>query len=146
MTIRERIQDIMIQYPEARNDDRVLYFLYLKKHHGLALEEIMCKLRLEENLDRGDVEPIPAFEAIRRRRQEIQNEDKVLIPTDPDVIHARGFFKLGCPAKMLMEAGFDPEYSRGACRRCSRRQTHDCELWGRPRGLAPPGIIVAGGS
>lgn len=59
----------------------------------------------------SDVSKMPSFESVRRRRQEIQNDEKRFIPTDPDVIAKRRMFSLMCPGEILSEENRPPKSS-----------------------------------
>lgn len=60
--VKDRVKAILINYPQARGDDTLLIWRYLRANTGVRLkfndfkQLLMC----------------PAFETIRRRRQELQ--------------------------------------------------------------------------
>lgn len=64
--IKDKVGSILNEYPAARDDDKLLWLLYLKMFCGLTEEgwEILWPILAEENT--------PAMESIRRIRQKFQ--------------------------------------------------------------------------
>lgn len=72
--IKERVRHILEEYPDSRNDDRLLCVLYWRLVDGA------------EDLDDVLIATLP--EGIRRSRQKL-NEAGILLATDPDVLRRR---------------------------------------------------------
>lgn len=126
-SIRGMVIKTMEDHPETRNDDSRLEEVLLKTYFPIKCHQCGADVLLsEEYLARR-----PKPESIRRRRQELQNSLKnpQLIPTDPDVLSARGFFK-ECPLAILEDRGTLSDkpagYSKAICRKCKIRETDDC--------------------
>ena len=80
-TVKERVEWILANHPEARNDDFYLYILYVRTFEP----------ELSKYIDYIPFEIIKRstrFETIRRCRQKIQEEGRYL-PTDPKVLKKR---------------------------------------------------------
>lgn len=73
-TVRNKVRDILSNYPETRNDDRVLCLTYWKEIDRVA--------------DLDGIQFATSPEAIRRARQWL-NEHGFLLATDPDVLKRR---------------------------------------------------------
>jgi hypothetical protein len=123
MKIIDRIHDILAEFEDARNDDRVLFRRYVTKYHPSAFRCPTCGGTL---LDMDELEKVPMPGSIVRKRRVLQNDMEVLPPTKPDVILKRGCYTY-CVAKVLVEEGKSIEYARGACRKCPKLDTDDCE-------------------
>ncbi|MFW6142478.1 MAG: hypothetical protein ACOC53_07975 [Candidatus Saliniplasma sp.] len=80
MNAKDLVEQILQDYPEARNSDRKLWFYYLKDELGWPLK----KYHLQDMLEGY------SFETLRRTRQHIQNDEGELIPTDDEIIEKRG--------------------------------------------------------
>jgi len=80
-TIKDRVEYILSNYPDARNSDLYLTILYLRKYTELGK---YIKYIPYENIKKYD----GIFETIRRTRQKVQEEGRFL-PTDPEVINKR---------------------------------------------------------
>ena len=80
-TVKERVEWILANHPEARNDDFYLYILYVRTFEP----------ELSKYIDYIPFELIKRstrFETIRRCRQKIQ-EEGLYLPTDPKVLRKR---------------------------------------------------------
>ena len=133
--IREMVVKVMEDIPETRNDDRKLLTALLNRYFPKALQCPRCG----ENLEGIDFGPTP--ETIRRRRQEIQNDpnNPRLIPTNPEILEQRKFYRL-CPAEILSEERFtDGKTLKAVCRKCQVVRKGECsrkelqlevETWG----------------
>lgn len=111
---------VMKDIPDTRNDDRKLLTEILNRYFPNALKCPHCG----ENLK--GIEFGPAPETVRRRRQEIQNRDGMLIPFDPDVIEQRKLYRL-CPAEILSEERFtDGKALKAICRKCQTVRKGEC--------------------
>jgi len=142
MTIREHVLEVLQKFPETRNDDRKLYIKVLEAM-GLAREHHPSGTGAEGLfIFQVDLDKLPAFEAVIRRRAEIQNEEQKFIPTDPEVLQRRRlyiYFHHKCPRELLfgeMEelvarqgSGNAKEMLEAICRRCPKLNTDDCQFW-----------------
>lgn len=80
-TVMERVEYILRNYPESRNDDFYLYILYLR----LFDREVARYIRfIPLDVIRRATRP----ETVRRARQKIQEKGKYL-PTDPKILKRR---------------------------------------------------------
>ena len=80
-TVKDRVEWILANHPEARNDDFYLYILYVRTFEP----------ELSKYIDYIPFELIKRstrFESVRRARQLIQAEGRYL-PTDPKVLKKR---------------------------------------------------------
>ena len=80
-TVKERVEWILANHPEARNDDFYLYILYVRTFEP----------ELSKYIDYIPFEIIKRstrFETIRRCRQKLQ-EQGLYLPTDPKVLRKR---------------------------------------------------------
>ena len=80
-TVKDRVEWILANHPEARNDDFYLYILYVRTFEP----------ELSKYIDYIPFEIIKRstrFESVRRARQLIQAEGRYL-PTDPKVLKKR---------------------------------------------------------
>ena len=80
-TVKERVEYILRNYPESRNDDRYLWLLYVR----LFEPELSKYIKF---VPYEVLKSVVSFETIRRVRQLIQAEGKYL-PTDPEVLRKR---------------------------------------------------------
>ena len=81
-TIKERVEWILKNYPEARNNDFYLYLLYLRNFERELSKYI-------KYIPFGLIKSATPFESVRRARQLIQNTEGKYPPTDPEVIRRR---------------------------------------------------------
>lgn len=71
--VKDRVRRILLQFPATKGDDTLLTYRYLREFHPqvrLTFAQFEALLY------------IPAFETIRRRRQELQAEVPDLRPTE----------------------------------------------------------------
>ena len=80
-TIKDRVEWILANHPEARNDDFYLYLLYVRYFEPKLSGYIKF---IPFNL----VKSATRFETIRRCRQKLQ-EQGLYLPTDPKVLRKR---------------------------------------------------------
>jgi len=80
-SVKERVEWLLKNHPETRNDDRYLIILYLR--YFTPMRKYM------KFVPYSVIKDLPSFESIRRVRQLIQEEGKYL-PTDPEVRRRRG--------------------------------------------------------
>jgi len=80
-SIKERVEWLLKNYPETRNDDRYLIILYMRFFTPMRKYLSFVPYRV--------IKELPSFESIRRARQLIQEKGKYL-PTDPNVMRRRG--------------------------------------------------------
>lgn len=134
MSIRDRVISVLKEFPETRNDDNRLYLKVLEDMGVATVGSLGIYIKIE-NIDK-----LLSPESIRRRRQEIQNDEKRFIPTDPDVIAKRRMFYLMCPGEILSEENQPPEIIKAACGKCQKIRTEDChKIGGVPAGLGAMG-------
>ena len=74
--VKEIISEILANDIRARNDDKYLTFLVMRRFTNIYI-----------NFE--DFKKIPAFESIKRIRAVIQNKEKLYLPTDEKVINRR---------------------------------------------------------
>lgn len=75
--VRQRVELLLEQNEQLRNDDNALVFAYWNEYDN-------AHLKIPEKA-------MTQASTIVRRRQEIQNDEKRLPPTDPDVKRRRGW-------------------------------------------------------
>jgi len=80
-TVKERVEYILENYPEARNDDFYLYLIYVRLFEPKLSGYIKY---IPFNL----VKTATRFETIRRCRQKLQEQGQYL-PTDPKILRKR---------------------------------------------------------
>ena len=80
-TVKERVEHILQNHPEARNSDLYLTILYLRKFTELGKYIKYIPYNVIKKYD-------GIFESIRRSRQKLQEEGKYP-PTDPEVLRRR---------------------------------------------------------
>jgi len=80
-TIRERVEWILANHPEARNDDFYLYLLYVRYFEPKLSGYIKF-------IPFSLIKTATRFETIRRMRQKLQ-EAGLYLPTDPKVLQKR---------------------------------------------------------
>ena len=81
-TVKERVEYILENYPEARNDDFYLYILYVRLFEPELSQYI-------DYIPYNIIKRSTRFESVRRARQKIQEEGRYL-PTDPKILRKRG--------------------------------------------------------
>jgi hypothetical protein len=74
------VRDLLRRFPDARNNDFYLQWLYLQYYCGIDLPFLNWE-KLEEISGR--------LETVRRVRQKIQNDDGEFLPTDPLILARR---------------------------------------------------------
>lgn len=81
--LRQVVEDVMTEVESTRNSDKKLIFMVLNRKklitdtgHGYFI--------LKKNIPE-----LPSFQSIRLVRQIIQNQEKRLLPTDPEVRRMR---------------------------------------------------------
>ena len=80
-TVKERVEYILEHYPEARNDDFYLYILYVRLFEPQLSQYI-------DYIPYNIIKRSTRFESVRRARQKIQEEGR-LLPTDPKILRKR---------------------------------------------------------
>jgi len=80
--VRNKVADILREYPEARNSDLYLTILYLRKYTELGKYIRFIPYDVIKKYD-------GLLESIRRSRQYIQNTLGLYPPTDPEVVRKR---------------------------------------------------------
>lgn len=81
-TVKERVEFVLRNYPETRNDDFYLWLIYVR---------LFCKelAKYISYIPYEVLKKAPKFETIRRVRQKIQNEEHKYLPTNPKVLKKR---------------------------------------------------------
>jgi hypothetical protein len=77
LKMKEQVLDLLDRYPQTRNNDFYLQWLWLKTYGGLSELPFIDWEKIKHLSGRT--------ETIRRVRQKIQNEDGKYPPTDPEV-------------------------------------------------------------
>jgi len=80
--VRNKVVDILREYPESRNSDLYLTILYLRKYTELGKYIRFIPYDVIKKYD-------GLLESIRRSRQYIQNTLGLYPPTDPEVVRKR---------------------------------------------------------
>ena len=96
MALRERVQEILRQHPEARNDDRELAYWYWVTFQGLS--ELLTADALED-FHTWFAKRAEQPETLARRRREIQNDAGKLKPSAPIEKYRRARAKFGPPRR-----------------------------------------------
>jgi len=81
-TIKERVEYILKNYPETRNDDMYLWLIYVR----LFDPELSKYIKF---IPYNILKKAPKLETIVRVRRKIQNEEHKYLPTDPKVLKRR---------------------------------------------------------
>jgi len=81
---RDKVIEILQNYPKTRNNDNLLIFKYWAKFHGIY-EDSNCYI-----IPKDKIFTLTNPETIIRMRAHIQNDLKILLPTDPAVRRKRG--------------------------------------------------------
>jgi hypothetical protein len=84
---KERVGYLLSQHEKARNSDSWLICKYWATFYPQKItrdEKGRAMIYLDEMVD------VQSSESIRRTRQKIQNEEKMWMPTDPEVRKQRG--------------------------------------------------------
>jgi hypothetical protein len=85
-TYAQRVKAILAQYEKARNSDQTLYAHYVNTYQPSFIE-----LKDGEKVVRlSNIKNLHPYESVSRARRIIQNDLHQYLPTDPDVIKARG--------------------------------------------------------
>jgi hypothetical protein len=75
--MREQVLSLLDRYPQTRNNDFYLQWLWLRSYGGLTDLPF---------LEWDEIRHLSGkFETIRRVRQKVQNEEGKFLPTDPNV-------------------------------------------------------------
>ncbi len=74
--LENKIRKLLVNYPEARNDDNVLIYQYLKEYHDIDL------ISVKDLFLNGRKLGIPSFESITRCRRKIQEHSPYLRCTE----------------------------------------------------------------
>ena len=126
MSIKGLVEQVLRGNPDTRNSDKKLYLEVIKRM-GIEFKE--------ENIDR-----LPEFESIIRRRAEFNQQGKYL-PTDPEVIFKRQLYNVLCPAEILQKEDYPAEVISAVCRRCKRVRTENCHaISGATAAFMPRGM------
>jgi len=134
-TIKQMVIKVLQESEETRNDDRLLYLKVLEmmnliEPHGEIFE------RGGYIIDLNNIDKMPSFESIRRRRQEIQNDEHRFLPTEPEVLLNRKLYYELCPYELLSEEHQPQEILKSVCKRCPKHGTDRCNLiYGVPAGV-----------
>lgn len=88
--IKERVEYVLEQVPEARNSDKVLIGLVWRKFYP---DLIHTNLVSKDYVFLSDLMHLPSPESIRRVRQKIQNTEGKYPPTSWEVARKRRFLE-----------------------------------------------------
>ena len=80
-TVKARVEYILRKYPEARNDDRYLWLMYVREFDDLG--------KYISYVPYGVLKKAVSFGTLVRVRRKLQNDEGKYLPTDPDVIRKR---------------------------------------------------------
>ena len=92
-TVYDRVEWFLTNHSETRNSDRLLYYFFLteaykhlklkEKYEDVPLQAVGLQVIWEV------LEDAPDKSTVKRTRARIQNEERRLMPTDPDVMKRR---------------------------------------------------------
>ena len=77
---KQQVEYLLKTYPQARNHDFLLTFLWLRIFAKVNIPQIHWEVICQFS---------GALESVRRVRQKIQNEEHHFLPTDPTVLEKR---------------------------------------------------------
>lgn len=77
-TFYDRVELILKNVEETRNDDILLWVEYLKKHHNNTVI-------IDKQIDSTKLHLAPTGSMIERIRRQVQNENNKYLPTDKNV-------------------------------------------------------------
>lgn len=81
LKVKEQVCELLERYPQSRNNDFYLQWLWLRSYGGLSDLPF---------LEWDEIKHLSGkFETIRRVRQKIQHVEGRFPPTDPDVVKRR---------------------------------------------------------
>jgi CO dehydrogenase nickel-insertion accessory protein CooC1 len=83
---KEKVQKILEEHEQARNNDGTLIAHFVKRYYKTLL---VVDPDGNEMLPLKNFKHLPPMETITRARRIIQNDNHMLIPTDPNVAKAR---------------------------------------------------------
>lgn len=75
-SVKKIVLRLLAEDVRCRNDDKWLTYRVLRHYTKIYVPF-------------EDFEKLPSFDTIRRLRQKIQNEEKICLPTEPDVVAKR---------------------------------------------------------
>jgi len=86
-TIKQKIEYILNDSEQCRNDDKILYLTYVKQFHRKSVTYSKIKEKFYISFD-AFLE-LPVYSTIKRLRAIIQNKEGKLRPTDTKVLKRR---------------------------------------------------------
>lgn len=90
---KHQVKEIMREHKQARNSDWTLLAHYISKHRPELVHYTQPDERQKASIvcvPLNKFKYFPSAETLIRARRIIQNEDCILLPTDPEVVKARG--------------------------------------------------------
>ena len=92
-TVYARVERFLMNHSETRNSDRLLYYFFLTDaYKNLSLSEKYADVPLQAvglQVIWEVLEAAPDKSTVKRTRARIQNTERRLLPTDPDVLRRR---------------------------------------------------------
>jgi len=92
-TVYVRVERFLIERPGTRNSDRLLYYYFLEEaYERLQLNQKYVDVPLQAiglQVIWQVLEAAPDKSTVKRTRARIQNTERRLLPTDPDVLRRR---------------------------------------------------------
>ena len=92
-TVYARVERFLMNHSETRNSDRLLYYFFLTEaYKNLKLNEKYADVPLQAvglQVIWEVLEAAPDKSTVKRTRARIQNTERRLLPTDPDVLRRR---------------------------------------------------------
>ena len=92
-TVYARVERFLMNHSETRNSDRLLYYFFLTEaYKNLKLNEKYADVPLQAvglQVIWEVLEDAPDKSTVKRTRARIQNTERRLLPTDPDVLRRR---------------------------------------------------------
>ena len=92
-TVYLRVERFLMERPETRNSDRLLFYYFLTDaYKHLKLKEKYVDVPLQAvglQVIWEVLEDAPDKSTVKRTRARIQNTERRLLPTDPDVLRRR---------------------------------------------------------
>ena len=92
-TVYDRVEWFLTNHSETRNSDRLLYYFFLTDaYRHLKLNEKYADVPLQAvglQVIWEVLEDAPDKSTVKRTRARIQNTERRLLPTDPDVLRRR---------------------------------------------------------
>lgn len=134
-TIKQMVRKVLRENEDTRNSDKLLYLKVLEAMGFIKEWNYWGDGKAKYLLNSDDVERMPSYESIRRRRQEF-NERGQLLPTDAEVLLKRRLYYDLCPYEVLLGEHLSDEILKSVCARCPMRGTAECHHPPEEEGLS----------